>query len=144
MLIYRGQAPLSTFSDAGTLTQACSLWPWWVVCPLGVPLEHNALMGLLPSHSKITSACSFPWAFWSLPSLSHTNSGISSTYSLWTIIFFYTSRSHPSSKSIPPPEDFARALNPVCQVHALKSINSPLFNFMSLCLDQAPSDRASY
>lgn len=44
-----------------------------------------------------------------------------------------------SSKSIPSPGDFARALNPTSQVHALKSIDSPLFNLVSLCSNQAPS-----
>lgn len=57
--------------------------------------------------------------------------------------FFYTCRSYPSSTSIPSPRDFARAVNLVSQVYALKSINSPLFNLMSLPPDQTPADPAS-
>lgn len=36
-------------SDAGTLTPAPSIRPWWVVCSLGTPLEYDALVGLLVS-----------------------------------------------------------------------------------------------
>lgn len=93
-----------------------------------------------PSYRKQSCFIFWPYITFTFLSLLITSSSICSSRLIWTISYFHTFRSHPTSKLTPSPRLLARILIPVTKKSAYKSVSSSIYNFISTSLYQALSE----